>query len=223
MARANPQRRRPRLADRLELLLSTSRRIDGLWIGGLEDQCVLTRVEEALGVIKAHDRLRYDRLIRDLERIWVRILPGSNASFNYSINACQLDSRFVSAETSSLDRIATVIVHEATHARLWHCGIGYEEEQRSRVEAVCLRRELAFAAKLPNGNLLREGIEYTLANIPDDYLTNAAFRTRNEQGIIEALRHFGFSEFSIRTILAYRSLARAVIRFVRHLRRFLGV
>jgi hypothetical protein len=30
--------------------------------------------------------------------------------------------------------------HEATHARLWTCGIAYEERLRARVEAVCLRK-----------------------------------------------------------------------------------
>ena len=50
------------------------------------------------------------------------------ASFNHSLNACQLDERFVLDEKSGPELIASVIVHEATHARLMRCGIGYEED-----------------------------------------------------------------------------------------------
>ena len=82
----------------------------------------------ALGLIKTYDRIRYDRLLRDLDRIFIRVLPSSIASFNHSLNACQLDERFVLDEKSGPELIASVIVHEATHARLMRCGIGYEED-----------------------------------------------------------------------------------------------
>jgi hypothetical protein len=42
------------------------------------------------------------------------------------------------------------------------CGIGYEEEIRARVEAVCFRREVAFATGLPNGEQVRQRAERTL-------------------------------------------------------------
>ena len=63
---------------------------------------------------------------------------------------CVIDERFVVDEGTTPEMIASVIVHEATHARLFRMGIGYEEGRRARVEQVCLRRELAFAAKLPD-------------------------------------------------------------------------
>ncbi len=79
----NRQKQRPRLLDRIELRLSTNKRVDGLWVGTYEKEpeAVLRRVEEALYLIKIYDRLRYDRLIRDLERVWVRVQPDSLASF----------------------------------------------------------------------------------------------------------------------------------------------
>jgi hypothetical protein len=48
----------------------------------------------------------------------------------------------VLAETSSAELIVAAIVHEATHARLSRRGIG--DDENACVEAVCLRRELAF-------------------------------------------------------------------------------
>ena len=92
------KKNRPRLLDRIGLWLSTSRSIDGLWIGAfLEDQAdrILDRVEEALRLIKTHDPLRYNRLIRDLDRVWVRILPEATASYLRSLRACQLNTEFV--------------------------------------------------------------------------------------------------------------------------------
>lgn len=106
------QRRRLRLVDKLEFYFSTGRRIDGLWVGvafSSEPGPILRRVEEALRLIQKYDRLRYDRLIRDLERVWVRDLPGALGTFNQSLHACSLDREFVLAERSGLELIAATI------------------------------------------------------------------------------------------------------------------
>ena len=214
-----PRKQRPLLLDRFTLRLSKGRRFDGLWIGVLlEDEAerISRRVEEALTLIKAHDRLRYDRLVSDLERIWVRLLPGSLGNYDRTINACQLDTRFVVAETSSTEQIAAVIVHEATHARLFKCGIGYPVELRSRVEAVCMRRELAFAAKLPNGEQVREQAERRLLiRRVQDTWTNVAFGTRHLEGNVAILHHLGCPEWVVQAILKLYTLRLKVRRFFR--------
>ena len=136
--RGAPPRKRPLLPDRLLLRLSDNRRVDGLWIGfGGEKQPepALGRVEEALRLIKIYDRVRYDRLIRDLERVWVRPLPGAVGAFSYSLGACLLDQRFVLAETSLPEMIAATIVHEATTPGSFDaalvmrktCGLGWRQ------------------------------------------------------------------------------------------------
>jgi hypothetical protein len=218
----NRRKQRPRLVDRLELRLSTNKRVDGLWVGTYENEPepVLRRVEEALCLIKAYDRLRYDRLTRDLERVWVRLLPDALGSFNESVNACELDIRFVLAETSIPEVIASTIVHEATHARLLRCGVGYEEELRARVEAVCFRRELAFAAKLPNGEQVRERAERTLELCATHgYWTNTSFNERYVEGSIETARHLGVPDWLARAVLALRALRLSVSRHIRRLTR----
>jgi hypothetical protein len=219
--RADHQNQRPRFSDRLELRLSNGRCIDGLWIGGLESEPspVLDRVEEALRLIKGYDRSRYDRLRRDLERIWVRIVPGALGCFNYSLHACELDRRFVLAEASSPELIAAAIVHEATHARLMRRGVGYAEDLRVRVEAICCRRELAFAGKLPNGEQLRAQAERRLTDIPNDYWTNAAFRDRFDKDHAEALRDLGAPDWLVRTTLALRTVRLGAIGLARRLTR----
>jgi hypothetical protein len=102
---------------------SPTKRIDGLWIGiggaVQGDQQLLDRVEEALALITRYDRLRYDRLSRDLKRVWVHVLHGIRGCYNEAFAACELDARFVLAETTSPELIAATIVHEATHSRLF--------------------------------------------------------------------------------------------------------
>jgi hypothetical protein len=180
---------------------SHGRHIDGLWIGSFEaePEPSLHRVKEALHLIKTYDRQRYERLIRDLERVWVFLIPGGLAQFDYSIWACVLDPRYVLNETNSPEQIAATIVHEATHARLWRCGIGYQEGQRYRVEAVCLRRERAFAAKLPQGEKIRGEADASLAYYAkQDYWTNEAFRTRYVEGAVKVFQHVGMPNWLIR-------------------------
>jgi hypothetical protein len=74
---------------RAALHWSTGRRVDGLWVGAFEDEAepILRKVKEALRLIKERDRVRYDRLLRDLERVWVLLLPGNLGSFNRSVSS----------------------------------------------------------------------------------------------------------------------------------------
>jgi hypothetical protein len=211
-----------RLLDGLALRLSDSRRIEGIWVGcfGVEKSGgALGRVEEALCLIKTYDSLRYDRLLRDIDRIWVNLLFGSNGEYRNSLRLCVLDERFVLGDTTRPEQIASVIVHEAAHARLKHCGIGYQAELRARVEAVCFRRQRAFAAKLPDGEEVTRDAESRLAGYPSDFWTDDAFRARFEQGGAEALRFGGAPEFLIRILLRFRGLLARIHRLIHRLKR----
>ena len=185
---------RPRLSDRIMLRFSKSRYLDGLWIGTweMEAEPILRRIEQALLLIKRYDRIRYDRLLRDLQRVWVLLLPSSIAIFEYKTYTCEIDTRYCLAETTTQELLAAAIVHEATHARLWRRGIRYEEAQRPRIEEICVRREIAFAAKLPNGEDARDQAERTLALCATgENWTSAAFRERYIEGGVDILRYMG--------------------------------
>jgi hypothetical protein len=134
---------RLRVSDRVMLWLSAGRSIDGLWIGSYYQESAepaLRRVEEALCLIKTYDRPKYDRMSRDLDRVWVRLLTTGIAQFSPGLRACLLDERFVLADTTDAETVAAAIVHAATHARLWHRGFRYDEAVRQRVEGICMRR-----------------------------------------------------------------------------------
>jgi hypothetical protein len=94
-----------------------------------------------------------------------------------------------------------VIVHEAAHARLARYGVGYTEDMRARVEALCVRRELAFAAKLPDGDAVRAWIEANTELSPEAF-TDTAFAQRERAGQVEALRYLCTPEWLIRLVLA---------------------
>ena len=202
------------LWERLALRWSTSRTVDGLWIGIVlqkkQTDRAFDRVEEALRVIKQHDPLRYKRLLRDLRRVWVLRLPEVRGSYNQALGACQLDSTYVLGEGTAPEEIASTIVHEATHARLMSCGIGYEEGLRSRVETVCSRRELAFARKLPDGRLVREKAQRSLAWYRNpayaNYSTNQEFEKRFVNAKGRHLRDLGVPHWFVRMAFSLRAL-----------------
>lgn len=220
---ARPRRRRKAgsktpLVDRLGLWFSKSSTTDGLWIGTTESKPypALRRVEDALQLVKRYDTLNYFRITRNLDRIWVHLLPSAQAHYDRSLNACALDERYVLNETMTLEQIASTIVHEATHARLEGWGIQYLEAMRIRIESICLRRELSFLNKLPATEALRDEIARTLEWCvagEDDYFADASFRARDEDGQIETLRHLNAPDWIIRwmTRLISKRRKRALI------------
>ena len=208
-----PRPVRPRLLDRMELAMSTARHVDGIWIGSWgrtpED---LTRVEGALSLIKQHSLLDYARVIRELERIWVNLTLHGLGEYRRSLKACVLDERYIADPATTVERIASTIVHETTHARLERYGIEYKEERRTRIEAICFRRELAFAVRLPDSAELQQEIarylEWNKAN-PDQF-NDAHFREKHTAGEIEALRYLGAPDWLVQAVLALTPTIRRV-------------
>ena len=209
---------RPSWSDRFLLRLSSGRSVDGLRVGASEydGERALDRVEAALGLIKTFDRRRYDRMRHDLERVWVRLLPGPLAQYSAALNACELDTRFVLDEASTAEIIATVIVHEATHARLARCGVRYDEKDRARIEAICVRGERAFAEKLQDGGAALSWVEGHAELSPETF-TDAAFAESRHQGGLDVLRHLGTPEWVLRTVLALAAVRRKAVMLRRKL------
>jgi hypothetical protein len=168
-----------------------------------EPHPALHRVEDALRLIKRHDPLNYSRIIHNLDRIWVHLIPSAAAHYERTLNACVLDERYVLEETMTLERIASTIVHEATHARLEGWGITYEEKSRYRIEAICLRRELNFLIKIPDGGPLREAraraLEWCASD--QDRLSDASFRKRQDLGSRETLRYLNMPNWLVNTLM----------------------
>lgn len=210
---------RPRIVEKIQLARSTGRHLDGIWIGcwrGRPED--LTRVEGALLLIKQHSPQDYARITHELERVWVHLLPYGLGEYNASLKACLLDERYVADPATSIEQIACTIVHEATHARLERYGIGYREELRAKIEAICFRRELAFAVRLPDSAELQQGIarclEWYQAN-PDQF-SDSHIRESDSAGVMESLRYLGAPDWFIKATLVLQQVvgrARRLFRF----------
>ena len=214
---------KPAAVDRFGLWFSTSRRIDGLWVGTMEDKPWpgLRRVEESLRLIKDRAPLHYSRVIHNLERIWVRLLPGDAAHYERSLKACVFDERYVLHETTTIEWIASTIVHEATHARLEQWGVIYEEKKRARIEAICIRRERNFVGKLPQSEALQEEAERRLEWCAGDHdhFSDTSFKQREDEGQIEVLRHLGAPDWVFGFAMKLQAARLWVHRFVGKVRR----
>ena len=209
------------LADRFALWVSKSRVTDGLWIGSAQSDSepALQRVEAALQLINRCAPLHYRRVKNSLSRIWVTLVPHGAGCYLHSLNACLLDERVVASETTTLEWIASAIVHEATHARLEKRGIRYDEAVRHRIERICARRELDFARHLSGVDALHEEITRRLDLCNEE---NASYTDQNmwqkiDQGNAEMLRHLGTPEWVIALVFRARNLLNGIRRFTRRI------
>ncbi len=179
--------------------LSDTQTIDGLLIIGDKGG---DKIVEALRLIRDSDPVRYRRLLGDVRQLFVTTLAASVAHWANSSKACELDERYLIRHETTPELIASIIVHEATHARLMRCGIGYEETLRDRVEQVCLRREIAFAARLPTGTGQRRQAEATLEAMPD--FSDKAMNERYLSGLRDALLYLGMPALLVGLAVSYR-------------------
>jgi hypothetical protein len=193
-----------RFGDWIHFRFAVRTRIDGLWVGvflGKQDAEILEKVGEALRLIKSYDPYRYERVVRECNRILVLLLRGNVGQYRADIRACLLDARYVRAY--SMERLAAVIVHEATHGRLLRLNVGYSEEMRARVEKVCARQELAFALKIPNGDEVRKSVALRMS-MPDTSWSNEALKERRRKGEVAAIRYAGIPDWLSQPLLAFR-------------------
>jgi hypothetical protein len=110
-----------------------------------------TKLRAALDVIAAIEPRRLTRLKRDIRRVLVTSVQVADAQFGPSSRTVLLDETYVCKPEVTPAHLAPTIVHEATHARLFTAGIGYPVVLRPRIERLCMRAELDFAERLPEG------------------------------------------------------------------------
>jgi len=171
--------------------LSNRRMISGLAVGvwahsGNERAQLFDKLEGALKLIAYHDPRRFGLLSKYIKRVVILVHPHARGSFLAALDACLLDSGFALSQETTVSQLALVIVHEATHARLWHLGFGYTEAERARLERTCTKAELAFARRLAvsERDKLVDQAQRDLEGIRTSSLTDTAMRV----GKIKALR-----------------------------------
>lgn len=164
-----------------------------------EREQLFNKVCAALGCLAQYDPMRLRRIKRDLRGIWIASALGNYAEYHHDMGLCVLDQIHVLRKERSAGHIAATIVHEATHARLMAAGFGYAPEQRQRIESVCFRAEIAFASRLPDGEVIIEDVKRQLSADPIVWTDGARFERATAR-----LREQGIPEWLIRWLVRMR-------------------
>ena len=146
----------------LVFALSIKRRLHGLTvasspIGAHDVERSFQKVDMALQAIAEHDPPRYAHILKDMPRIWVGPIPNyARGQWIDQLRVCMLRDTFVDDDAVSVAYVAALIVHEGTHARLARAGITFDEDVRPRIERLCIKSQIEFARKHPDGEPLIE-------------------------------------------------------------------
>lgn|SRR2546425_1041517 len=189
------------LTTRFAYALSARGRVGRLVIrafsGRFEQDTIAARVAAAIELIAAVDVRRYTKVQRLLKSVFVLRLPGRLAQYVHNSRQCQIDDGFVMDPSTTTEEIASVLVHEATHARLQSWGIPYEFS-RQRQEHICLNEEAAFVSRLSNSANVLARVE-RLRSKESEFWDRTEERTLNASKA--ALQDLGLPRWFVRAIL----------------------
>lgn len=128
----------------------------------IDTEQVVARLTAALDLIAAHAPRRYRRLRTDVAGFVVERFPCRGAYFP-DTGECLVELTFTVNPQHGLPEIAASIVHEATHARVARrCG-ALGADHRAREERLCRRAELEFGRAVPDGAIVVQRAEASLA------------------------------------------------------------
>jgi hypothetical protein len=186
---------------RLLWALSKRRALHGLQVGVLgadasERTVAFQKMGDALELLGRHTPQHVRRMQQQMSRILVLPYPAAVAALQAPLKLCVVAGEAVQDPKTPAAMIASFLAHEATHARLYHLGFGYAEEERTRVERLCTKAELALAAKLPGGAEVRAQAQESLNALGPWKLTDTRVLERNLAG----MRRAGAPEWLVRLL-----------------------
>lgn len=109
---------------------------------------VLARLDEALALIERYMPWRMRHMRRDLRDFWVVRYPCRGA-YLYAERRCMTELTFLARRDITAATIASSILHEGMHARMYEMGVRVHEASSARMERICRRAELDFGYALP--------------------------------------------------------------------------
>ena len=123
---------------------------------------VVSRLDEALGLIERHQPWRLRHLQRDLRQISVVRFPCRGA-YLPAERVCVTELTFLARRDITAAPVASSIIHEGMHARAHNMGV-HPDRNLAHEERICRRAELAFGQSLP-ADLGAPVIERALATL----------------------------------------------------------
>src|ERR1035437_4587037 len=109
---------------------------------------VLSRFDQALGLIEQYQPWRFRHLQRDVQQFSIVRYPCRGAYFP-SQGICITELTFLARRDISAAPVAASILHEGMHARMDRMGIQPASRDLAREERICRRAELDFGRALP--------------------------------------------------------------------------
>ncbi len=170
--------------------LSPKRRMHGLTvasspIGAHQVEASFQKLDRALQAIARCDPPRYAGIRKDMQRIWVGPIPNyARGQWIEELRLCMLRDSFVGDDAVSDAYVAALIIHEGTHARVARAGISFDEQNRPRIERLCIKSQLAFARRHPDGGPLVEMFEENLERA-DSWWSDQRLRSVQLQALTE--------------------------------------
>jgi hypothetical protein len=115
-------------------------------------QVVLDKVLASLDVLAETAPKQLERIPILMLGITVRPFTSKAAEWNAVLAVCQLDEHYVADSSATPVGVATMIIHELTHARLDRARILSTRRNRGRIERICSLAERNFLLRLPFSN-----------------------------------------------------------------------
>lgn len=113
-----------------------------------------------LELIKASDPRRFKRMQKTMPTI--ALMPIAGAEYHRHLKACYVEDALVDRIESR--HLASILIHESTHAYLHDRGCRWTETRYQRIEKLCVREEIRFARRLNDPDLERR-LAYKLDNV----------------------------------------------------------
>lgn len=156
----------------------------------VDADALLRKIEAALELISLHAPRAFEHVDRHVEHIVIGSPLGCIGKYLADLRWCLLDDAWILRERITPAAVAMTIVHEATHGRLHRLGIPYTNDNRIRVERLCMKAEITLAARMPGCEPLRQWAEQISRDAEEHWSLEKWRRDR-----VNALRRFHISQW----------------------------
>lgn len=162
----------------IAILIAEKRVVRGIRVVNMPmhdaDEPAFEKVVDVIELIHRHDPARGRRVARDVRYVLVTRTATSGGEYWPNPRCVLVNASNVCRQVP--EAIAMIVVHEATHARLWRMGVGRFPDV-GRLEHTCVEAEITFARRVPGTEPLIEGARRKLATKYWEKPRDAAFET----------------------------------------------
>ena len=163
-------------------------------------EALRAKVGASLSLLQNYSPKHHRRVERFIPNVLILGGHSYRAVYTADLKLCDVSREFALSESTSPERLALTLVHEAAHGYIHSRGVLYAEDRRARIERICVKAEIAFADRIPQGHALVAEAKQCLEYGPD-YWTDKSFLRREVEGLTKA----GMPQFLIRAFARRRS------------------